>query len=181
MGGKGATSQQEIKLSPEAQQLMSDELRLFMNTVLPAQTQLQGQIGRGLVPGLGGNLAALPAAALAPLSPGGIRGTPAAQATRRAQDLAQTATRVGGAAGGLPGASLNRALAQIETESPELLGNLQNVFRGIAEQQQGFADPRFAQFLRPDVTTTTEQGTGAQAAQAASMAIAAAGVAAAII
>jgi hypothetical protein len=163
VGGSTSSSSQEVSLTPEAQELMANELAMFSQMFLPAEMVGRQDALRGLGPAFGK--------------------TAGAQGTTKMLDLAQLATRGAGTQAGLTPDRLTQALTPMETARPEALGDMQQIFRQMAMQKNGLMDPRFAQFLRPDVQTSgsTEASAGQQAAQAASMAIAVAGLIAAIV
>lgn len=163
MGGSTSTSTQEIELSPEAQELMANELAMFSQMFLPAEMQGRQDALKGLGSGFGE--------------------TAGAKGTEKMLDLAQSATTGAGKQAGMGPRNLTQALTPMQQQRPEALGDMQNIFRQMATQKSGLMDPRFAQFLRPDVQTDSSSSptAGAQAAQAASMAIAVAGLIAAIV
>jgi hypothetical protein len=157
---KGPTTKQDIQLTPEAKRLMTDELSLFLKTFLPAQYQGHQDVLKGLGPLFGE--------------------TAAATGTQRALGTAKGATRAAGAQAGLSPTAVSTALTDVGEEEALLVDGLRNLFANISMQQGDMIDPRFAQFLRPDVTTETDPGTGQQVAQGLSMALAAAGLAVAV-
>lgn len=164
MGGGGTTtSEQKVTLTPEAQQLMAQELALFGNAFLPAEMGARGDALTGLGPRFAGTT--------------GAKGTDSALA------MARNATQQAGKQAGVAPKALTGALGDLDVSRPETMGNMQNVFRQMAMSQGGMMDPRFAQFLKPEVETSSdfEPSAGAKAAQAASMAIAVAAVAATVI
>lgn len=162
MGGSTTSTQQEIELSPEAQKLMAEELSLFTQQFLPAEMYGRGEALRGLGPD--------------------FATTSGAKGTARMLDIGEKVTARAGQARGIGGESLAQALAPMQEIRPEALGGMQNLYRQMATQKSSLMDPRFAQFLRPDVQTTSSSSptAGAQAAQAASLAIAVASVVAII-
>ena len=127
---------------------------------MPAQEAAQGDVLKGLGPF--------------------FSETRGAAATKAATGMARTATRTAGEQEdiGLPG--VTHSLQRIEEEDPMMLTQLQNLFKNIAMNETGMVDPRFAQFLRPDVTTSTSAGSGQTAATAAGLAIGVAALAVAI-
>lgn len=163
-GGSTTTSTQEVELSPEAQQLMADELALFTKAFLPAEMSARGDALQGLGPA--------------------FASTAGAKGTEKALDVAKLATTKAGGQGNLSAPSLTAALAPQETAKPEAMGGMQNIFRQMAMQKNSLMDPRFASFMRPDVNQSTEGGgptAGQQAMQAASLAVAVAGTVASLI
>jgi len=161
MGDKGSTSTQEVQLSPEAQRLLSQELSTFLSTFLPAQEAAQGDVLRGLGPF--------------------FATTRGAEATRAATGMARTATRTAGEQRGMPEGDITQAIQRIEEESPDLLNTLRTLFAQIAMGSGEMVDPRFAQFLRPDVRSQTSPGGGQIAQGAVGLALGGAGLAQAII
>lgn len=164
MGGSTTTQTQDIELTPEAQELMAKELALFSQTFLPAEMAGRGDALRGLGPG--------------------FAETAGAKGTAKTLDLARLATTKAGTQVGLRGTrSLGDVLSGMDTQRPEAMAGMQNIFQQMAMSKNSLMDPRWAQFLRPDVTTagSTEPTAGAKAAQAASMAIAVAGLVASVV
>ena len=159
MGGGGTTtSEQEISLSPEAQQLMSQELALFGKNFLPAEMGARNDALTGL----------------GPL----FAKTAGARGTGNALNLAKQATATAGADAKLATPAMTGVMRDMDTTKPEAMNNLQNVFRQMAMSKGSLVDPRFAQFLRPDVNSTSEfePSTGSKAVQGVGMGLAAAAV-----
>ena len=163
MGGGTTTSEQEISLSPEAQQLMSQELALFGKNFLPAEMGARNDALKGL----------------GPL----FAQTAGARGVGNALNLARTATTTAGAQAGVAPTAMSGVMRDLDTAKPDAMNSLQQVFRQMAMTKGSLMDPRFAQFLRPDVNQTSEfePSTGSKVATGVGMAIAAAGIAAVII
>jgi hypothetical protein len=159
MGGGGTTkAEQKIVLSPEAQQALSRELQLFAGNFLPQEMGVRGDIVRGL----------------------GQRGAPTAgsQGTDRALHLASLATGTAGKQAHVAPENFAGLLQEMDEQRPEAQEGLQQMFRQLAMKPGNLIDPRFAQFLRPDVSTSSQfkPSTGSQVTQGAGMALAAAGL-----
>jgi hypothetical protein len=71
----------------------------------------------------------------------------------------------------------------MDATRPEAMGNLQNVFRQMAMNKGSLMDPRFAQFLRPDINQSSEfnPSTGSKVMTGVGTAVAAAAVVVGII
>ena len=159
MGGGTTTSEQEISLSPEAQQLMSQELTLFGKNFLPAEMGARNDALKGLGP-----LFAQSA---------GARGT------GNALNLARQATATAGADAKMATPAMTGAMREMDTAKPDAMNSLQQVFRQMAMSKGSLVDPRFAQFLRPDVNQSSEfePSTGSKVATGVGMGLSAAAVA----
>jgi hypothetical protein len=164
MGGGGTTTtEQEIKLSPEAQQLMAQELSLFGKNFLPAEISGRSDALKGLGPE--------------------FAATAGAAGTRSALNMGRTATTAAGRGLQIRPRTMSSVTGALDTARPDAMGNLQNVFRQMAMNKGSLMDPRFAQFLRPDINQTSETNpsTGSKVMAGVGTAVAAAAVVVGII
>ena len=170
MGDKGSTTTADTKilLSDEARAALTKELGLFNDVVQPAQGNVENQLlsilGRAAPTADRSNLPGLRGAA-------DTLGLPA------------LATSHAAAARGIATPNVAQAIEHLRTNVPQLLDLIRGHALQSASQTDSFTDPRFAQFLRPDIVNTSETspGSGAVAGQAAGLALSVAGIAAAII
>jgi hypothetical protein len=164
MGGSGTTTtEQEITLSPEAQQLMAQELSLFGTNFLPAEMAGRQDALKGLGPA--------------------FAATAGAAGTRNAMNLAKSATTGAGRGLQIRPKTMGSITSAMDATRPEAMGNLQNVFRQMAMNKGSLMDPRFAQFLRPDINQSSEfnPSTGSKVMTGVGTAVAAAAVVVGII
>lgn len=138
MAGLDTTVSQGVVLSPEAKNILGQELQLFEGHYAPGQQQaLQGVLSR-----------------LASQSPT----TAATQGLAQTNQLARTATRTAGQHYGLPAREQGNNQTTLFEDEEDLLQALQALFEHIGTQQSSLIDPRFAQFLAPRVSNPGSGG-----------------------
>lgn len=122
---------QSLLLSPEAKQILGQELQLFGQQFVPEQEMAFSEILRRLG---------------SPTAP-----IPSAQGLRQASGTARQATQLAGRTYGLPVTALGTLQDDLLANEDDLLKALQAFFEQIGTQQRSLVDPRFAQFLAPQL------------------------------
>ena len=122
---------QSLFLSPEAKQILGQELQLFGQQFIPEQEMAFSEILRRL---------GSPTASV-----------PSAQGLRQASGTARQATRQAGATYGLPAAATGPVQEDLLANEDDLLKALQAFFEQVGTRQRSLVDPRFAQFLSPQL------------------------------
>jgi len=145
MGDKGTETKTDLKFTPEAEQVLGDELSGFIETLLPRERAAQDALLRVL--GSTGTV--------------DQRDVPGLASVR---DITANAAR--GAAEGVTA----RDYGDTRTELRDQRANLAEAFRQLALQtassQQSFVDPRFASLLFPTTSSRTAPTSGQQAVDA---------------
>lgn len=126
-----ANFSQSLFLSPEAKQILGQELQLFGQQFIPEQEMAFSEILRRL-----GN----PSAPVA-----------SAQGLKQASGTARRATQQAGATYGLPATATGPVQDDLLANEDDLLKALQAFFEQVGTQQRSLVDPRFAQFLSPQL------------------------------
>ena len=157
---KGNTTETQVDFSPEAQQVLQNELQLFLQGFLPSQQAAQQQTLQGI-------------------GPFGQEGV-SAQNMQRAIAPVPQAVQTAGEQYGVAQPDISSALTMLGEQRPELLNSYLQFLGQVPEGTTSLIDPRFAQFLRPDVTQVTNQSPLSQATQFAGIGTSVGGLALAL-
>lgn len=145
MGDKGTETKTDLKFTPEATQVLGDELSAFIETYLPKERLAQ----RSLLDALSAN------------GPLDRRTVPGLESARKI-----TSNALQGAAEGVT----TRDRGDIRTALENQQGDLAEAFRQLALQtaarQQSVVDPRFASLLFPTTSSRTAPTSTQQAVDA---------------